>query len=70
MVVIRFFTLDRKSLRTEKAAAASDGKRNDNSITTLEIAYFRSYFLNNAHEFMSHYQRLGLRKKSIVEVQV
>ena len=70
MVVIRFFTLDRKSLLTEKAAAASDRERDDDSITTSEIAYCRAHFLDNAHEFMSHHQRLSLRKKSVVEVQV
>ena len=45
-------------------------KRNADTITTLEIAYCRANFLDNAHEFMAHHQWLGLRKKSIVEVQV
>ena len=70
MIVIRSFTLDRKSLLTKKTASASDGERDDDSITASEIAYVRPHFFDNAHELVSHYQRLGLRKKSVVEVQV
>ena len=70
MVVIGSLTLDRESLGTEKAAPASYGKRNDDSITTSEIAYVRAHVLDDAHEFMSHHQWLGSRKKSIVKVQV
>jgi hypothetical protein len=55
MLVIRFFALDGKAVRAKKAAAARYGKRNDDSITTSEISYFRAHLLDNPHELVPHY---------------
>lgn len=62
--------MDRESLRTEEAAAACYRKWDNHPITAAEISYRGADFLDYSHKLVTHDQRLGLREKSIVNVQV
>ena len=62
--------MDWKSLRTEEAAAACYRKWDNHPITGAEVSYRGADFLDYAHELVTHDHRLGLRKESIVNVQI
>jgi hypothetical protein len=70
MLLIRIFAMDRESVRAEEATAARDRKRDHNSVSTAEIPYRRADLFHDAHELVAHDQRLGLRQKPVVHVQI
>ena len=70
MFVIGILALDWEPVRAEKTTAARDWKGDHHSVSTAEVRDRRAGFFHEAHELVAHNQRLGLRHKPVIHVQV